>query len=422
MKRMMAQAFFLILGFFLIIHGFIGSQFAPKNLTSLLTWVHYRGLLVFVIILAGNYFCSVCPMILLRNIGRIFIKPKFDWPRPLRKKWLAAFLFATILFVYEFFDLWGAPASTSILFLAIFTLSLSVDLIFKKAAFCKYLCPIGQFNFLSSTISPKEVAVVDQKICDSCTTYECLNGNPSKKWSQGKLGCELDLFLPQKVGNIDCTFCFECVHACPSFNVKLVSRIPGEELVNEKHRAGVGKIGERVDLSYLILVFVFGALLNALGMVGPVYEFHRMVMSSLQLETDLFSLILLFIFFLVFLPWLCLVTVPRRLIPLLLPLGIGIWTAHYCFHFMIGIFTFIPIIQDLLHIPGQFPVRWMGLPLSMVYPVEIGILLLGATLSLGLHKKLQERSLSKSLLTWQVLILISAIWLLSLPMEMRGTV
>jgi polyferredoxin len=32
-----------------------------------------------------------------------------------------------------------------------------------------------------------------------------------------------------KVGNLDCTMCLDCVHACPHDNIALVTRIPGAE-------------------------------------------------------------------------------------------------------------------------------------------------------------------------------------------------
>ena len=41
-------------------------------------------------------------------------------------------------------------------------------------------------------------------------------------------GCELALFQPRKIGNLDCTFCLDCVHACPHDNVGIGCRVPGE--------------------------------------------------------------------------------------------------------------------------------------------------------------------------------------------------
>ena len=73
-------------------------------------------------------------------------------------------------------------------------------------------------------------------------------------------GCELQLFVPTKVGNLECTFCFDCVQACPYDNVALAARVPGEELTDDTRRSLIGRLSKRPDLAALVLVFTFGAL------------------------------------------------------------------------------------------------------------------------------------------------------------------
>ena len=50
-------------------------QLAPKNLATVLTWIHYRGLLIGALLAAGNAFCGACPMILVRDLGRRLHRP-----------------------------------------------------------------------------------------------------------------------------------------------------------------------------------------------------------------------------------------------------------------------------------------------------------------------------------------------------------
>src|SRR6185503_17646025 len=66
-------------------------------------------------------------------------------------------------------------------------------------------------------------------------------------------------------------FCLDCVQACPYDNVGIISRLPTAELTIDPMRAGIGFFSKRKDLAALALVFTFGALLNAFGMVSPVY-------------------------------------------------------------------------------------------------------------------------------------------------------
>ena len=272
-SRMVMQAVLLVLGVVLILHGLFGPQLAPKNLATLVTWVHYRGALILVLLVAGNLFCMACPFMLPRELARWISAPKWNWPRALRNKWLAVALFVAILFSYELFDLWGSPWWTAWLIVAYFVGALVVDALFKNASFCKYVCPLGQFNFAASTVSPMEVQVNDPTVCADCETLDCIKGtrDPNDEDEIIQRGCELALFQPMKEGNMDCTFCLDCVYACPHDNVGITARVPGSELWSDTRRSGVGRFSSRSDISVLAILFTFGALLNAFGMVSPVY-------------------------------------------------------------------------------------------------------------------------------------------------------
>src|SRR5690606_25858025 len=65
----------------IVVHGLFGPQLAPTNLATVLTWVHYRGLLIGVLLLAGNLFCAACPLVLVRNLVRRVRPPVRAWPR-----------------------------------------------------------------------------------------------------------------------------------------------------------------------------------------------------------------------------------------------------------------------------------------------------------------------------------------------------
>src|SRR5205085_5245613 len=142
----------------------------------------------------------------------LFVRPALVWPRALRNKWLAVVLFVAILFCYEYFSLWETPAGTAALILGYFAAAFVVDALFQHASFCKWVCPIGQFNFLASTLSPLEVRVRDQSVCDGCKTKDCIKGTPAPVepgrrhplpvvQQQQQRGCELALFAPRKVGS-----------------------------------------------------------------------------------------------------------------------------------------------------------------------------------------------------------------------------
>lgn len=451
-SRTLLQIPLLVVSVVMILHGLLGPALAPKNLATVLTWVHLRGALVLILLCAGNFFCLACPFMLLRNVARRFFKPWLNWPRKLRNKWLSIGLFVLILFTYELFDLWSSPWWTAWLIVAYFLTVLVIDGVFKHASFCKFVCPIGQFNFIASTLSPLEVQVRDQDVCVRCKTKDCIRGRraPASNLVVIQRGCELALFQPRKVGNMDCTFCLDCVHACPHDNVGITSRIPAGELMVDPLRSGIGYFSRRKDLAALSIVFSFGALLNAFGMVSPVYALENWLGRILHVSREAPVLSLIFAFFLVAEPALLLGLAAwltrtlggsrRATLPLavrysyaLVPLGFGMWLAHYGFHFFTGLLTFIPVAQSALAGLGWRVLgvpRWTltGLPTTIVQPLEFGFLILGLAGSLLVAYRLAEEDSAdrpmRAFVPWAaicLLVWLSSVWLMLQPMEMRAT-
>ena len=216
-------------------------------------------------------------------------------------------------------------------------------------------------------------------------------------------GCELWLFQPQKYGNMDCTFCLDCAHVCPRGNIGVTSRLPGSELWTDPWRSGIGRFSRRPDLAVLVVVFTFGALLNAFAMVMPVYVVEDWLADLLGTRSELPVLAIIFFMCLVLLPaillglaaWLSrggqskshrmsLQAVMTRYAFALVPVGFAVWLAHYAFHFLTGFWTIVPVVQsfvaDLAGSPLLGAPRWeLGplLPPALLYPLELGFLGLG---------------------------------------------
>jgi polyferredoxin len=467
--RTTLQCFLLLAAGVVVLHGLLGPQIAPINLATVLIWVHYRGLLVIVLLAAGNFFCMGCPFVLVRDAGRRVRPPWLRWPRGLRTKWIGIALFVAVLFVYELSGLWALPRATAYLVLAYFGAALAIDLVFSGATFCKYLCPIGQFNFVASTVSPLELRVRQPETCRTCRTVDCIKGRrqPGAPHLVTQRGCELRLFQPLKVGNMDCTFCLDCVQACPHDNVALATRVPGAELFDGRRRSGIGRFEQRPDIAALVVVFAFGGMLNALGMVKPVYGLERWLSRAMGGASQGWVLGLLFVLGLgvvplVFLGGAAALTklvardarsigaIAVHYLCALVPFGLGVWLAHYGFHLLTGALTIIPVVQsaviDLLGWAalGAPRWRWTGMRPGMVFPIQLGLILLGTIGSLTVAYRISEReypdrpgrsSAARTMAPWAtatarwatapwavVIVALAsiALWILSQPMEMRG--
>jgi ferredoxin len=450
--RTTLQLLLLLAAGVVVLHGLLGPQIAPTNLATVLTWVDYRGLLVIVLLAAGNFFCMGCPFVLVRDVGRRVRPPWLRWPRGLRTKWIGIALFVAVLFCYELFALWALPRATAYLALAYFGAALAIDLVFSGATFCKYLCPIGQFNFVASTVSPLELRVRAPETCRTCRTVDCIKGRrqPGAPLPITQRGCELRLFQPLKVGNMDCTFCLDCVQACPHDNVALATRVPGAELFDGRRRSGIGRFEQRPDVAALVVVFAFGAMLNALGMVKPIYGLERWLSRAMGGASEGWVLGLVFVAGLCVVPFVFLAGAaaatrvvagdPRPIGRIavhyayaLVPFGFGVWLAHYGFHLLTGGLIIVPVTQsaivDLLGWAalGAPRWRWTGMRPGMVFPIQLGLILLGTIGSLTVAYHVSEREYpdrpGPSTAPWAIVIVALAsiaIWILSQPMEMRG--
>ena len=451
--RTTTQIILLLVAVAVVAHGLLGPQLAVKNLSTVLSWIHYRGILIGALLAAGNVLCGACPMILVRDLGRRLHRPTRHWPRWIGNKWVALALFVAVLFTYELFDLWSLPAATAWLVVGYFATALVVDLTFTGAAFCKHVCPVGQFNFIASTMSPLEVRVRETSVCRSCKTVDCIKGrrDPIAPVIVVQRGCELGLFQPTKVGNLECTFCLDCVHACPHDNVAIGVRVAGEELVDDRRRSVIGRLSRRPDLATLAILFTFGALLNAFAMVGPVYALEEWLASAIGATSEMPVLAIVFASGFVLIPLvlcggaailtrlltgstLTIKDIAVRYAYALVPLAFGIWLAHYGLHFLTAIGTVIPVSQSAVvdlsgrALFGEPDWRWLGMRAGAVFPLQVGAVLLGTMGSFVLVHRVSERDHPEhtpgASLPWHAVIAglaVLAIWIIAQPMEMRGT-
>ena len=436
--RRPAQLIMLLAAIAVVVDGWFGPQVAPMNFAGVLPWIHWRALSVLALLVVGNLFCMSCPFILVRDFGRRFFPAKLRWPRQLRNKWLPAILLILYFICYEAFDLWDRPFTTAWIVVGYFAAALLIDGVFRGASFCKYVCPIGQFHFVSSLISPREIKVKSQATCQSCRTHDCIRGNEKAR------GCELYLFQPKKESSLDCTFCLDCVKACPHDNVSLLPVLPAKTLLDNSYRSSIGRLSKRTDFAALALVFVAGAFANAAAMVTPVMMWEHRWHARLGTHAMPFVVAAFMLATVVLVPVLAIGVcnrlnryfgidaaqagdLTRRLIFTLVPLGFSMWAAHLLYHFATGWGELWPLVQQrLLNAPGQ-----LGMPLTPEWLTAAQILLLDAGLLLTLYvgwRIAQQagktmRSAIQLASPWAAMALAlycAGAWIVFQPMQMRG--
>ncbi len=398
-SRIALQLPLFMLAILVAVDGFSGSRIAPMNLAGVLPWIHWRGLLIITLLVAGNFFCTDCPFTLPRALASRWLPVGRAWPRRLRSKWLAMTLLVGFFTAYEALALWDRPWLTAAIIVGYFAAAFAVDAVFRGASFCKYVCPIGQFNFVQSLASPLEVQARDEKVCSTCMTKDCLKA------------CGTSLNVPKKQSNMDCTFCLDCVHACPHDNLGIVARRTAPAM--------------RLDLAALIAVLAFAAFANAAGMVGPVLDAQVTVQKSLGLASLLPVVIGFNLVAMVLLPGIVVYLARRspRAVLTLVPIGFAMWLAHYGFHLATSYETAWPVMQQFL---GVGTPAWQCSCCCDVgsWLLKTEIIILDVGLLASLYVAHRTTSTLRELFPWLVLVLVLfglGLWIVHQPMDMRGT-
>lgn len=465
--RLVFQLPLLLLALFVIVDGLSGRQIAPRNVATTAVWLHYRGLLVIGLAIVGNAFCAACPLMLTRGLSRRLerlLPRKLAWPRALRNKWLVIGLLVAFFLSYEIFDLWASPWLTAWLAIGYFAGALLIDVAFPAGTFCRYVCPLGNFNFALASASPSQIVAVDHDVCRSCEHKPCLHGRYSAEQPLAGApaafiptseiinpngngyfpGCETDLFVPTITSNMDCTLCLNCVRACPYDNVAVSVRAPGRELA----KAPWAKRG-RLPVMAMGVLLTFWGVMNAFAMVPAFYDLAEWL--ALNLGTRNEALLLGLLYLGVTAAGLALTVAATSLADLaggrwsgpkaaferwgyvVVALGFGFWAAHYTFHFLTGALSIAPVFQHFFEFRGfDVDPNWrlaQLVPSRWLFSIQAVISAAAAAIAILTTARIARRDFGRRgvLAMWPLLLFVLGFTLLQLvilaqPMEMRGTV
>jgi len=297
------------------------------------------------------------------------------------------------------------------------------------------------------------VNIRSKTISTHCSTHDCIRGNRTQR------GCELQLYLPQKIGNMDCTMCMDCVKACPHENVGITAIFPLEALTGTR-------TASRVDIAVVLLFVSFASLMNAAYMIAPVadridslrtqHSFLASNLGSLLLPATAFCLFLLgWLTFAFLVKKLSLQASTRHFFCqfafAVLPLGLAIWAAHLGFHLATSAPSIVPVFQhayadlipisagsaigmgemaampascrplEILLIPGSKGINLFGLQL---WVLDLGVLL---SFYFGWRVIRQNSHCNRLAMASMWIAAAGAlyavgIWIFSQPMQMRGMV
>jgi hypothetical protein len=254
---------------------------------------------------------------------------------------------------------------------------------------------------------------------------------------------------------MDCTFCLDCVKACPHDNIGILAIAPGRDLVNDPVRSSLGRFSRRLDMAALALVLVFSSFVSAAAMVVPAAAWLDRLTERHSMVSTLPFISLFFLIALVLAPALLMsaaIAAGRTLAHIakpsrelfcrfsmaLLPVGLAMWGAHVLFHLSSAWSTAWPVIQRAA---GDLGAGWLGTPrwtassplfaADVMLAAQLLLLDAGVLLSLYVGWRIARAYTSRPkdglllLAPWATVAAVlyaAGVWVVFQPMQMRGMV
>lgn len=399
--------------YLLILSSLWGSPVGNRNIAIIFVWIlWFAALKAIMVPFGGRVWCTICPLpapgewLARKRIISVkyFEKPfkglhhrffglNLDWPKKLNNIWLQNALFlAMILFCVI---LLTRPIATAILFLMILAATIIFSLIYRRRAFCRYLCPVGGFLSTYSMTSVTELRVVDPDVCRKHKDKSCLTGGENG-WA-----CPWGEYIGNMDRNNNCGLCTECIKSCPKDNVALFLR----PFASDVRLKGMDEV-------YNVFIMLIVALVFSVAMLGPWPEIKNAanVTETGDIRSFLIFVGVLLSTTLVIFPGLFFLAcraakrisgtsagwkeISLSAAYIFLPLGLFVWIAFSLPQVMINYGYILSVISDPLGF-GWDIFGAAGLPFKPFYPESIPYVQ-GTLLLVGLYFGLTKgfRSLS----------------------------
>ncbi|GEM_PF-73882 len=206
-----------------------------NNLFNFVLWIVWLPLLTLSGIFLGRFWCgNLCPLGFITDIVKTVQEKIFKSAKQSVKPYKHAELilpvtFVLITFVTRIFPVQSIAFYGAVMFIIITIVALLVTILFRRGAFCRYVCPIGGWLARLTRLSATALRA-EHNICATCKDKPCLHGT--------KLAPKCPSFLNPSTmdSNSHCMDCWACVKNCPveKSALKVGLRFPGSELVEPK--------------------------------------------------------------------------------------------------------------------------------------------------------------------------------------------
>jgi NAD-dependent dihydropyrimidine dehydrogenase PreA subunit len=387
----------------IVVSVLFGSDNSGQNFGMAGIWTLWWPLLPLSFLLAGRFWCAICPFAWLTDRVQEAVGARLSVPRVLRRHgpWVIAVLFILITYVDETWRLSVDAHKTGYLLLALLVVVIFFGAFFERRTFCRYVCFIGGFAANYSRAGMVELrAGLDR--CRECRTQGCYGG------TERAPGCPVFLFAPNVEDSATCHLCGNCVKNCLSDAIRISFRRPTAELWGIRQprlpdTVLAGIVMGVVLIEQVVLLRLWIPLVEATGQLLHVdpYVWYPLVYGVLLAAfaaAPLAGLALAGLLSQVLSGKLDRAEVLQNFVTFgyaIIPLALAGHVAHGVYHLLTRSRT-VPVA--FLAMVGRFPsgVQAAWLPNSAIFPIEMAVLAFGAAGSLYVGYRLARRHAPRS--------------------------
>jgi hypothetical protein len=421
----------LIIFLSIIYLGLFDTQDGQRNIATVFTWTLWWSLIIFTLILAGRFWCMMCPFAAIADFAQKFVSLNKKLPRSLQNMNLQTVGFLVLTWAFTILAFGSRPFLTAVVIVIILLAAVVFSMIFERRSFCKHLCPIGAVIGIYSMVSPVELRSCNKGRCDVHKRKTCSEACPMMESPE-----DMD-------NNIYCNFCMKCQPACPSQNLGLRLRSFGKDIYTSIRKS-------RAE-AFAALFLLGVVIVETLAMTSSWKPMEDSLSSLIGINsqsfiyTTIFSLVLLLpvagFFLICYLLKLWLGKTEYKTMDLVtqfaflfIPLGVGLHFAHNIQHLLLESPIAIPATVRFLHNLGigtSLSVNWNPAPLIGLEPIffiQMAILLGGFVFTLYVLFRLLKRfqkplyhiyKMTFAMSFYAIVVVLSAIYMLGLPMSGR---
>lgn len=215
-----------VLVFLLIMYLLLlGPTSAHDNWGTALTWVLWWPLIPIIFVLAGRFWCNVCPFGKLNDVVQKLVGHNRPVPLFLKKYgiWIIDAVFIMITWGDHVFGMVESPWNSGVLMLMIATAVVATGVFWERRSWCRHLCFLGGLSSNYSQTGMLALRGTSEK-CAECKVPYCYKG-----WEKVP-GCPVFEYPRTMNSNAQCNFCGHCVKSCPNDSLTLKVRLPTSEL------------------------------------------------------------------------------------------------------------------------------------------------------------------------------------------------